>query len=163
VISRYLRNAWLWETIRVKGGAYGAFCLFDRLSGILTFVSYRDPNLVKTLEAMDDSAGFLKEMKLTEDELTKAIIGAIGDMDQYQLPDAKGYTSMSRYLSGTTDQERQCTREEVLGVTKDHFRSFGHLLEKAQKGGLVKVLGSQGAIEKAVADRPGWLKVLKVL
>ncbi|MFH1124783.1 MAG: insulinase family protein, partial [Pseudomonadota bacterium] len=163
VISRYLRNSWLWETIRVKGGAYGAFCLFDRLSGILAFVSYRDPNLVKTLEAMDDSAGFLKEMKLTEDELTKAIIGTIGDMDQYQLPDAKGYTSMSRYLSGTTDQERQRIREEVLGVTEDHFRAFGHLLEKAQNGGLVKVLGSQGAIEKAVAERPGWLKVLKVL
>ncbi|MBU2497987.1 MAG: insulinase family protein, partial [Proteobacteria bacterium] len=163
VISRYLRNAWLWEAIRVKGGAYGAFCLFDRLSGILTFVSYRDPNLLMTLDAMDDSARFLRNIELTGEELPKAIIGTIGDLDQYQLPDAKGYTSMARYLSGTTDQERQRIREEVLGTTIDHFRSFGDILEKALEGGLVKVLGSQSAIEKAAAERPGWLKVRKVL
>ena len=45
VISGYLRTSWLWERIRVQGGAYGAFCMFDRISGTMTFVSYRDPNL----------------------------------------------------------------------------------------------------------------------
>ncbi len=53
VITRYLRNAWLWEKIRLQGGAYGAFCSFDKHSGALTFVSYRDPNLLKTLDAFD--------------------------------------------------------------------------------------------------------------
>jgi len=163
VISRYLRNAWLWERVRVQGGAYGAFCLFDRLSGVLTFVSYRDPNLLKTLEAFDASAQYLKNLELSDDELTKAIIGTIGDIDQYQLPDAKGYTSMVRYLSGETDGDRQRMREDVLGTRIKDFRSFGELLEEAAGSALVKVLGSQTALEEAAGERPGWLKVFPVL
>ena len=107
VITRYLRNVWLWERIRLQGGAYGAFCQFDRLSGILSFVSYRDPNLVKTLEAFDRSASFLRDLDLTEVERVKGIIGTIGDIDQYSLPDAKGYLSMTRLLSGETDEGDQ--------------------------------------------------------
>jgi Zn-dependent M16 (insulinase) family peptidase len=163
VVSRYLRNAWLWEKVRVQGGAYGAFSSFDRLSGILAFVSYRDPNLVKTLDIFDKSAHFLKNLELSEDELTKAIIGTIGDIDQYHLPDAKGYLSLVRYLSRETDEDRQRMREEILDSAQANFRSFGEVLEEVMAEGLVKVLGSEQAIEAASAQRPGWLKVMKVL
>ena len=43
VIAHLLRTSYLWERVRVQGGAYGAFCSFDRLSGGFVFVSYRDP------------------------------------------------------------------------------------------------------------------------
>ncbi|MGE5839136.1 MAG: insulinase family protein [Deltaproteobacteria bacterium] len=163
VITRYLRNAWLWEKIRLQGGAYGAFCSLDKHSGVLTFVSYRDPNLIKTLEAFDGSGRFLKELELGDDELVKGIIGTIGDIDQYQLPDAKGYTSMVRHLTGEDDERRQKTRDEILGATKRHFQDFGELLESAMPKGVVKVLGSETAIQGAMAAQPGWLKVTKVL
>ncbi|MFH1350226.1 MAG: insulinase family protein [Pseudomonadota bacterium] len=163
VISRTIRNVWLWEMIRVQGGAYGAFCLFDRLSGILSLVSYRDPNLIKTLEAFDQTAHFLNKLELSDDELTKGIIGAIGDIDSYRLPDSKGFTSMIRHLSGESDEDRQRMREEVLSTTPSDFRAFAQVLEAVKETGLVKVLGSQGSIQEALKDRPGWLNVLKVL
>jgi len=163
VITRYLRNAWLWEKIRLQGGAYGAFCSFDKHSGVLTFVSYRDPNLLKTLEAFDGSARFLKDLEIGDEELLKGVIGTIGDIDQYQLPDAKGYTSMIRHLTGENDERRQKMRDEILGTTKKDFQSFGELLESAMPRGIVKVLGSETAIQQADATRPGWLKVVKVL
>jgi len=163
VITRYLRNAWLWEKVRVQGGAYGAFSAFDRLSGVFTLVSYRDPNLMKTLDVFDDSARFLEHIDLSREELTKAIIGTIGDMDQYLLPDAKGFISLVRYLSGETDEERQKIREEVLETTVSDFRSFGKVLKGALAEGVVKVLGAESAIQEASAREPGWLKVLKVL
>ena len=161
VISRYLRNGWLWDKVRVQGGAYGAFCHFDRLTGIATFVSYRDPNLLKTLETYDASARFLKELQLSEDELHKNIIGTIGDFDQYQLPDAKGYTSMVRYLAGETDAQRQLIREEVLATRLPDFRVFGDVLGPALNKGSIKVLGSESAIQEACSGRPGWLEVTK--
>jgi len=163
VITRYLRNAWLWEKIRLQGGAYGAFCFFDKHSGALTFVSYRDPNLIKTLEAFDGSSGFLNTLRIGDDELVKGIIGTIGDIDQYQLPDAKGYISMVRYLTGEDEERRQKMRDEVLGATKRDFQSFGEILDSAMSRGAVKVLGSETAIQEAAAKRPGWLKVVKVL
>lgn len=63
---------------------------------MFSYLSYRDPNLLKTLEVYDETARFLRELELDDDALTKAIIGTIGDVDAYQLPDAKGY---SRYVS----------------------------------------------------------------
>jgi Zn-dependent M16 (insulinase) family peptidase len=163
VITRFLRNAWLWEKVRLQGGAYGAFCQFDRLSGILSFVSYRDPNLVKTLEAFDLSASFLRDLDLTDDERVKGIIGTIGDIDQYNLPDAKGYISMTRQLSGVTDEDRQTVRNEVLSTSSSDFNDFVQILDAFKDKGLVKVLGSQSAIEGALKDHPGWLEVIKVL
>jgi len=163
VITRYLRNAWLWDQVRVQGGAYGAFCLFDRISGALTFVSYRDPNVMKTLEAFDKTARFLLETDLNKEELTKSIIGTIGDLDAHMLPDARGYTSMVRYLIRDTEEERQQMRDDVLGTKASDFKAFAQVLERVRENGLVKVLGSSNAIEEVATDRPGWLDVVKVL
>jgi Zn-dependent M16 (insulinase) family peptidase len=163
VITRYLRNAFLWDRVRVQGGAYGAFCLLDRMSGALTFVSYRDPNLLDTLDAFDRSASFLEDTDLGEEELTKSIIGAIGDLDSYMLPDAKGFTSMVRYLTGDTEDARQRMRDEILGTQASDFKDFARMLEQVKEGGIVKILGSPSAIEKATTERPGWLDIVKVL
>jgi Zn-dependent M16 (insulinase) family peptidase len=163
VITRYLRNSFLWDRIRVQGGAYGAFCLLDRLSDVLSFVSYRDPNLMATLDTFDRTADFLENTVLSEKELTKSIIGAIGDLDAYRLPDAKGFTSMVRHLTGDTEAGRQRMREEILTTTGNHFRDFASILRGVREKGLVKVLGSAAAVEAAAAERPGWLEVVKVL
>ncbi|MFC1823306.1 insulinase family protein [Thermodesulfobacteriota bacterium] len=163
VISRFLRNSWLWDRIRVQGGAYGAFCLFDRLSGILSFVSYRDPNLLKSLDVFDQASRFLRDIDLTEGELSKGIIGTIGEIDDHKLPDASGYTSMVRYITGETDEDRQQMRDEVLQTTAGDFRAFADMLEDFKRNGLVKVLGSEGAIQEANERRPGWLDVSRIL
>ncbi|KAG2661753.1 hypothetical protein PVAP13_1KG110200 [Panicum virgatum] len=116
VISKHISNTWLWDRVRVSGGAYGGFCDFDTHSGVFSYLSYRDPNLLKTLEVYDETAKFLRELEMDDDALTKAIIGTIGDVDAYQLPDAKGYSSLMRYLLGITDEERQQRREEILST-----------------------------------------------
>ena len=54
--------------------------------------------------------------------ISQAIIGTIGDIDSYQLPDAKGYTAFMRHVLKVTDEERQQRREEVLGVSLKDFR-----------------------------------------
>ena len=101
----------------------------------------------------------LDAASLSDSELTKAIIGTIGDLDAYQLPDAKGYTSMMRYLTGRTDEMRQKERDEILSTNGEDFIAFGEVLEKAAKSEAIAVIGSQSAIEGAKAG----LKVTKVL
>lgn len=163
VIIKYLRTTWLWERVRVQGGAYGGFCLFNHRSGVFTYLSYRDPNLLSTLDNYDRTAQFLSKLELSQEELIKSIIGAIGDMDAYQLPDARGYTSMMRYLAGDTDESRQVWRDQILSATQRDFRHVGRVLEGLNEQGQVVVLGSQQAIESANAERPGWLQVIRLL
>ncbi len=158
VITKYLRTAWLWEKIRVQGGAYGAMCGFDPNCGVLAFASYRDPNLAATLEAYGQTANFLKNLQLDEDELTRALIGAIGGIDTYLLPDAKGYTDMLRYLTGQTDEKRQSLRNELLSTTAEDFKKFADFLsmEKA----VTSVLSSPASIKGSGIAFQSTLKVL---
>src|SRR6202007_1596339 len=111
VRRRYLRTTWLWDKVRVQGGAYGGQCMFDRYSGGFTFVSYRDPNLLATLDIYDRTGAYLKEADLSEAELAHNIIGTIGEVDTYRLPDAKGFASMQRHLIGDSDEARACMRD----------------------------------------------------
>jgi Zn-dependent M16 (insulinase) family peptidase len=130
---------------------------------VYTFLSYRDPNLLASLDNYDATAGFLRSLELSDEELTKSIIGTIGDLDSYQLPDAKGWTSMTRSLVGLTDARRQQFRDEVLGTTLKDFKAFGETLTEVAKSGEVVVLGSAEAIEKANTERKDLLDVKKVL
>ncbi len=163
VINNYLHTTWLWEKIRVQGGAYGGQSAFDIHSGVFTYLSYRDPNLLASLDIYDATASFLRSLDLSEAELTKAIIGTIGDLDAYLLPDAKGWISMSRHLLGYTDAHRQQYRNQVLGTTTRDFKAFGEVLAEAAKVGEIVVLGSADAIEKANKERAGLLEVRKAL
>jgi Zn-dependent M16 (insulinase) family peptidase len=150
--------------VRVHGGAYGGFATFDRRSGTFAYLSYRDPNLLDTLDNYDQSAQFLRDLKLSQDELVKSIIGAIGLIDAYQLPDAKGYTSLMRYLTHDGDDVRQRMREEILATSSADFTRFADLLAQVNTQGSVVVLGSQDAMEKANAARGNnWLRTFKVL
>jgi hypothetical protein len=162
VITKYLRTSWLWEQVRVLGGAYGGFCGFDRQSGLMTFGSYRDPNILSTLEAFDKTADFLATATLDQSEIDKGVIGAIGGMDQYQLPDAKGFSSMIRFLTGVSDTERQTIRDQILATDKEHFRAFGQVLAKCVQRGFVSVLGSAEDIEQA-REKAGLTEVFEVL
>ncbi|RIK40468.1 MAG: peptidase M16 [Chloroflexi bacterium] len=161
VITNFIRTGWLWDKVRMQGGAYGAGASFSKQSGVWTFTSYRDPNLLNTLAVYDQTANVLRTVELSDDELTKSIIGAIGAMDAYQLPDAKGWTSMVRYLLGETDASRQQTRDEVLGTTVQDFRRFADVLAEVSTHGRIVVMGSPTAIDTANGD--GWLQVQKVL
>jgi hypothetical protein len=135
----------------------------DDDTGVFTFTSYRDPNLTKTLDVYDGAAQWLREHHLTEDEVRRCIIGVIGDLDAYQLPDAKGSTALRRWLAGISDAERQKRRDEVLGTTVADVHRFADALACVRKTGRVAVLGSAKAIEAANAERSGLLTVVPVM
>ncbi|MBN1878058.1 MAG: insulinase family protein [Anaerolineae bacterium] len=163
VILNYLRATWLWEKIRVQGGAYGGFCLFDPHSGVFAYASYRDPNLLNTLTNYDKTSNFLRTLGLTDDELVRSIIGAIGNVDTYQLPDAKGYSAMARALIGYTDEARQQYRDEILTTNANNFHALAEILESANAIGRIAVLGAAETIEAANAEREEKFLVTKVM
>lgn len=161
VINNYLGTTYLWEKIRVQGGAYGGFASFDSHTGIWAFLSYRDPNLEATLENYDRTADFLRTLDVPASEIERAIIGTIGNMDAYQLPDAKGWTSLNHYLTGLDDSARQWQRDEVLGTSLKHFHQFAAVLD-AVRAGQVVVLGAEDKI-RAAAQNGLPLAIQKVL
>ncbi|XP_028777076.1 presequence protease 1, chloroplastic/mitochondrial [Neltuma alba] len=163
VISKHISNTWLWDRVRVSGGAYGGFCDFDTHSGVFSFLSYRDPNLLKTLDVYDGTGDFLRELEMDNDSLTKAIIGTIGDVDAYQLPDAKGYSSMLRYLLGITEEERQRRREEILSTSLKDFKEFVGAMEAVKDKGVVVAVASPEDVDAANKENSNNFQVKRAL
>ena len=155
VILKFLRTGYLWDRVRVQGGAYGCMCGLDRMNGSFFMVSYRDPNVFPTLEVYDNTAAYLQKHVLGAEELNAAIVGAIGELDTYLLPDAKGSTAYARTLSHDAEENRQRMRDEVLGATPAHFKAFGQALEAFSSRGRICGLGGN-ALERAAKDA-GWL------
>lgn len=162
-ITNYTGLTYLWERIRVQGGAYGGFNRFNELSGTFVFASYRDPNLTGTLDNYDGMPGFLSDLEVSDSEVERSIIGAIGEIDAYQLPDAKGYTSLVEYLTGQTNAKQQQMRDELLGTTAQDFKRFGEILKRMEPLSRVVVVGSNADVEKANEERGDFLTVTKVL
>lgn len=162
VALKFLNTTYLWDKVRVQGGAYGGSGRFDLTSGNFSFLSYRDPNLLKTLDAYDGASQALNG-RIGATDLTRSIIGVIGDMDGYEFPDAKGYSAMWRALTGTTDALRQQRRDEVLGASGADFKALAEAVDAVRTHGHIVVLGGEAAIHAANEKRPGLLAVSKVL
>ncbi len=162
VITHLLRTSYLWENVRVQGGAYGVMCQFNRMSGVFTLVSYRDPNISKTLDIYNRASSFLRNIDMPESELHKSIIGAIGDIDAYMLPDAMGYTSMLWALNGNTEAGRQKMRDNVLGTSLSDLKNFADVLDHIKDNGITKILGGKSAFNEAYTGKesPEFVKVL---
>lgn len=154
VILRHLRMGYLWDRVRVQGGAYGCFARFGRATGAFTFASYRDPNVENTLRVYRETADYLGNLSLSEADITRAVVGAIGDVDTYMLPGAKGATAFSRWMTGESNEERQRIREEILSTRLSDFHDFAPYLAAALKNAVPCVLG--GADAEAVAGAEGW-------
>jgi hypothetical protein len=149
VVSRYLSLHYLWDTVRVMGGAYGGFARFGSASGRLLYMSYRDPNLQKTLDIYDKAPESLLAHPVAEEDILQGIIGAVGDLDAPMSPDQKGYASMGQYLSGESQVDRQRWRDQVLSASPQDFSDFGTRMEKVTEDGSVCVVGSESALEEA--------------
>ncbi|HWA19877.1 MAG TPA: insulinase family protein [Devosia sp.] len=162
VALQHLNTTYLWDKVRVQGGAYGGSAGFDPLSGNFVFTSYRDPNLIETLKAYDGASAFLRQ-GIGEQDLVRSIIGVIGQVDTYRLPDAKGHISLIWELTGNDDANRQKRRDEILGASVADFKRLADALEVLSKAARVVVMGSEPAIAAANAEREGFLEVTKVL
>ncbi|MBI4389469.1 MAG: insulinase family protein, partial [Nitrospinae bacterium] len=149
VLKSVLGAGYLWDRVRVRGGAYGCSSSFDKHTGDFVLVSYRDPNLEETLTVYDEIADFLENLDLSRDELTKFVIGCVGHLDPPLTPDRKGMISMVERLTGLTQEIKQKRRGEMLETTLQDLRNYAPLFKAIKQSGTVCVLGNEDKIKKS--------------
>lgn len=147
ILKLILSYDYLWINVRVKGGAYGCMSVFFR-SGETYFVSYRDPNLLKTLEIYDGIPKYLREFQADERDMTKYIIGTFSSMDTPLYPEGKGARSMNAYLQNLTEEMLQKDRDEVRNATAEDIRALADMIQSVLLDPSVCVIGNEDAIQK---------------
>ena len=137
---------YLWNNVRVKGGAYGCMSAFRR-NGSSYFASYRDPNLGKTVETYEKVVEYLENFEADEREMTQFIIGTLSGEDTPLTPSAKGKRSFAAYMSNIDEALLQKERDELLGTTKEDIRSLSVYMKTFLEQDCICVIGNTNAIE----------------
>lgn len=148
VLHTMLSTDYLWNNVRVKGGAYGCMCSFGS-SGNACFVSYRDPNLEKTIDVYEKCADFVENFEADERTMTQFIIGAISSLDTPMNPAAKGMYSLSGYMTGRTFADVQKERDELLETDEAAFRKTADYIRAFMSDECLCVVGGGEVIENA--------------
>lgn len=148
VLKVILSFDYLWNNIRVKGGAYGCMNGFSALDGDAYFVSYRDPNLRETNEVYENVVEYIKNFTASERDITKYIIGTISGIDTPLTPPMLGRRSFSSYITGRNYEDVVREREEVLNVTNEDINALAPLVEEILKDNNICVVGNEGRIEE---------------
>ena len=138
---------YLWNQVRVVGGAYGCFGSFNR-NGRASFASYRDPNLKRTLEVYDGAVSYLEDFDVNERDMTKYIIGTVSDLDFPLTPSAKGVRSKDAFLRNDTEKNVQKERDEVLACTKKVIKGLSRYVAQIKKDECICVIGGGSEIDK---------------
>ncbi len=136
-----------WIEVRVKGTAYGCNGGMDR-EGNLTVVSYRDPQLARTIEVMDRTGDYLRGFDADEETMEGFLIGTAGQMDTPLTPTMRIDRAVGLYFAGITEEQLQKERDEMLATTAEDIRALADLTDAALAQGYLCVVGSESAIEE---------------
>ncbi len=150
LMSRNLSTGYLWEKVRVEGGAYGGMAFASSSHPVFSCASYRDPNLSSTLKHFLDGLSQLSA-KIPSDELDQSIIGTIGRMDSPRSPHAKGLGETLALLAGRTPEYRQRIRDAILSATPQSIAMKAlQILDETRT--TISIIGSAAAFNKAQSE-----------
>jgi len=151
VLRNILDLNYLWNNIRVMGGAYGAGAVIAE-SGNFVFYSYRDPNLKETLNIYDKAYKFVQDFNADEYEMTKYIIGTISSLDTPLSPRKKGEKSEENYFRKISNFDIQKKREEVLSTNAEDIRKYYKMVKDITDKNYLCVIGNDVKIKENINE-----------
>ena len=141
VLRVILGYDYLWQNVRVKGGAYGCMSSFSR-DGNAYFVSYRDPHLGQTIRTFESAPDYVRQFEADERTMTKYIIGAVSTLDHPMSPSAYGKYSLAAYMTGFSEEKMKRERKELLDCTQEDIRRLAGYIEAFLEEDALCVVGN---------------------
>jgi len=148
VLMNLLSYGYLWNEIRVKGGAYGGGISINGLSGNAFTYSYRDPNLAETNRIYEGMPAYVESFEADEREMTKNILGTMSNVDAPMTPRTEGARSFTAYMVGRTLEDVQKTRDEILATSVQDIRNTKPMLEALLSADCICTVGSAAKVEE---------------
>lgn len=147
ILKVIMSYGYLWEKVRVEGGAYGCMSGFGR-NGNSYFASYRDPNLRRTDKVYEGIPEYVEHFEVEDRDMTKYIIGTISELDTPLTARAQGSRSDAAYFGNMTEADIQKERDQILNATQEDIRALAPLMRAILEGNYFCVLGNEDTLEK---------------
>ncbi|MCR5207172.1 MAG: insulinase family protein [Eubacterium sp.] len=148
VLSTLLTFGYLWNEIRVHGGAYG--CGFRAgINGVASFYSYRDPNPLNSVEVYKNTGEFIKAFVDSGEAVDRYIISSVAATEPLALPSKLGYIADVNFLMGYSYEDKYKTRQEMLTLKADGLLSLCPLFDKMREESSVCIVGNEELLSSA--------------
>ncbi len=151
LMGRILSTGFLWDKVRVEGGAYGGMAMVSSSHPLFSFASYRDPNLKDTVENYEKSLIYIRD-NLTQQEVDKAICGAVGKLDIPKSPHTKGFGEVMARLVGNTVSDRQKMRKTIISCSAEALKKRAVALLNDIDKSIVTVFASEASFKQAIEE-----------
>lgn len=152
VAANALSYGYLWNEIRVKGGAYG--CGFRAAADRqLAFYTYRDPAIDPSIDRIAGAGAWLGELDTDRDTFEGYIVSTVSSNDAPVKPYALTKRLNGAYFSKRTPGYREQLRSEMLATTPERLRELGSDVAQVAEKAPRCVFGGREIIE---ASKAGW-------
>lgn len=152
VAANALSYGYLWNEIRVKGGAYG--CGFRAAADRqLAFYTYRDPAIDPSIDRIAGAGAWLGELDTDRDTFEGYIVSTVSSNDAPVKPYALTKRLNGAYFSKRTPGYREQLRSEMLATTPKRLRELGSDVAQVAEKAPRCVFGGREIIE---ASKAGW-------
>lgn len=146
VASNILNLEYLWNEVRVRGGAYGVGFRM-RGSGAMCCYSYRDPRLDETLERYGRMGSWLEAHTPDQRSMDGFVISTVATHDEPVKPAILAGQQDGEFLMGRTPEDRARLRQEKLNCLSDELKSCVEPLKAMAAKGVSCVFAPRETIE----------------
>ena len=111
-------------------------------------ISYRDPNLKKTMDVYEGVVDYLENFSVSDRDMNKFVIGTISNIDRPMNPAAKGSRSMNLYMNHVSEEMIRTERNQILDADQADIRALADVLRAVLAEQSLCVIGSEDKIEE---------------
>lgn len=151
VLASALSFDYLWNEVRVKGGAYGVG--FRRTpEGFGRFYSFRDPAVDPTLERFDAAGSWLASFDPSEEEMEGYIVSTVASHDAPAKPRQVARRQDAQFFCEKPAGYRERLRAEKLATTPGKLRACSTALDEVAQRGSICVFGGEDVVRASAGE-----------
>ena len=145
VAAKLISLSYLWNVVRVQGGAYGTGISLQRDETVFTY-SYRDPSPARSLEINKGISDFIRSFCESDEPIDKYIISTLSDEDPLRSPREQGAVADAIWLSGRTKADFAEERRQMLALTRETLLDSCKIWDAFAENGAVCVCASENLL-----------------
>ena len=151
VLASIINYDYLWNEVRVKGGAYGCN-IGQTTSHDCFFTSYRDPNVKSTYDAYFNVLNYVDKLKISKSQLESYIIGSCAGFEKpLSTPMLISITDLN-YFKGYGKKERLERKKSIIKTKKEDLVACHEVLEKVLENASRVTIGNKDKIDEKDFD-----------
>ncbi|MGL4731881.1 MAG: insulinase family protein [Clostridium sp.] len=148
VLAKILDSEYLHKKVRLQGGAYGCYTELNN-DGNMAFWSYRDPNILKAIDAYNEAYKFLEETSFNESDMENFIIGTIGSLYTPLTLEQKGEKATANYICNISYDDMQKEKNEILNTTLEDIKTYSQMIKYGMDENNCCVVGNENKINES--------------